>query len=282
MKFYKYHGAGNDFLLADNRDGSIALTGNDIRSLCNRHTGFGADGVMLLEQPGAPSPDSFSPYDFRMEYFNSDGSGGMMCGNGGRCIVAFAKDLGVISTDGRACRFMAPDGVHTAELLENGNPAIVRLKMKDVSCVSELSEDEYFLDTGTRHVVRFVDDVENYDVIGEGRALRQDERFAPVGANANFVSVADNVLKVRTFEKGVEDETLACGTGITAAAIAAYIHGLRPSFKDRVENARGLCYRIKSRIAALEVEFSPEADGSFKDVWLTGPAERVGTIETGL
>ena len=220
MKFYKYHGAGNDFLIADGRGASIDLSAERISSLCDRHTGFGADGLMVLEESG--------DYDFRMRYYNSDGSGGMMCGNGGRCIVAFAADLGY-----KNFHFEAPDGPHEAELLSGEAAAftnaarIVRLGMTNVSGAKPYYGDrscDWFLDTGTRHLVRFVEDIDKLDVVGEGRPLRHDPRFAPVGVNVNFVKVnAPRDIVVRTYEKGVEDETLACGTGITASAMASWI-----------------------------------------------------------
>ena len=219
MVFYKYHGAGNDFLIADGRDESIDLTAQQIASVCDRHTGVGADGVMVLER----DPE----LDFRMRYYNSDGSGGMMCGNGGRCIVAFAADLGFTHFS-----FNAPDGQHIAELIPGTEvPAafsktqrVVRLKMRDVSGAVPYGTD-WFLDTGTRHLVHFVDNVADYDVTGNGRRLRHDPRFAPQGVNVNFVqvNVPGQEITVRTFEKGVEDETLACGTGIVASSLATWL-----------------------------------------------------------
>ncbi len=246
MKFYKYHGAGNDFLIADGRNVRIDLTAGQIAALCDRHTGFGADGLMVLESSGK--------YDFAMRYYNPDGSGGMMCGNGGRCIVAFAADLGCTSF-----RFEAPDGYHEAELLQSqaceadapfsGKPRMIRLKMADVSgarayrgadgCASGLgfaypsgtpgcdagaSSLDWYMDTGTRHLVRFVQDLDSCDVAGGGRILRYDGRFAPVGVNVDFVRInAPGDISVRTYEKGVEAETLACGTGIVASALASWL-----------------------------------------------------------
>ena len=294
QKFFKYHGAGNDFLLADNRDGRLSLSGKQVRHLCDRHTGFGADGVMLLERSDRK--------DFRMVFFNPDGSGGMMCGNGGRCIVSFAADLGVVS--GKfPVEFEAPDGLHTAVILSEaknlksgGDARIIRLKMNDVSEVTLIPEEKAcFLDTGTRHLVKFVTGIDEYPVREEGRALRSDPRFAPEGANVDFVepvilseaprnnrnvilSEAKNLLRVRTFEKGVEDETLACGTGIVASAVAACFKGVlgQSSPDGRVS------YSITASISDLTVDFTPEGKGpSFKarDIWLTGPAEMVGTVE---
>jgi diaminopimelate epimerase len=281
QKFYKYHGAGNDFLLADNRDGLLTLNAGQVRHLCDRHLGFGADGVMLLEKSDAN--------DFRMLFYNPDGSSGMMCGNGGRCIVAYAADLGVVSGKFPVV-FDAPDGVHTANLLprssgDSNGCRQVRLKMSDVSGVEYFKEEKAcFLDTGTRHLVKFVSGLDAYPVIEEGRRLRNDPRFAPEGTNLNFVeplrslSGAEGpVLRVRTFEKGVEDETLACGTGIVASALAAFSQGI----PGKVEDGR-VSYDVQAAIAVLSVDFVPEGTGDglqVSDVWLTGPATFVGSVE---
>lgn len=266
IELHKYSGAGNDFVVLDGRteDVSEFRTAGRIAALCDRRTGFaaadgriGADGLMILTD----DPD----YDFRMEYYNSDGSGGMMCGNGGRCIVAFADALGLKPADGRVFRFVAADGEHTGEILvRKGDCKTVRLRMIDVQEFHP-ALDGWFLDTGTRHFVRFVPDVEMIDVETEGRQARWDPLFAPIGANANFVSVdSDGTLRVRTFEKGVEAETLACGTGITASAIAAYLTSARKSTR----------YDIQARIARLSVDFVPGKD-CFTDVYLTGPADEI-------
>lgn len=270
-KFYKYHGAGNDFLLADNRSGSMSLSSEQIRHLCARHTGFGADGVMLLESGGSSA--------FRMVFYNPDGSGGMMCGNGGRCIVAFAADLGIVKP-GEPIVFEAPDGLHQAKILSEGT---IRLKMKDVTEIKRFAEDgNIFIDTGTRHLVKFVSRLEEYPVLAEGRVLRNDPRFAPAGVNVNFVepTLEDGqvVLNVRTFEKGVEDETLACGTGIVASALAAYSQGI----VAKARPGESVSAAVKAAIASLSVDFVPEEGGrglSFHDVWLTGPTNFVGTLE---
>ena len=274
QKFFKYHGAGNDFLLADNREGYLSLSKDQIRHLCDRHTGFGADGVMLLEKS--------LKKDFRMVFYNPDGSGGMMCGNGGRCIVAFAADLGVVSGN-FPIEFEAPDGLHTAVILSEaknlragGNASLIRLKMRDVKGIKEYVEDDaFFLDTGTRHLVKFVAGLDGYPVREQGKTLREDPRFAPEGTNVNFV---DPSLRVRTFEKGVEDETLACGTGIVASAIAACYKGVPAS--DSKDGR--VSYGIRASIADLSVDFIPSDSGSgfaATDVWLTGPAAMVGTVE---
>ena len=298
QRFSKYHGAGNDFLIADNRDGHLSLSEEVIRHLCDRHTGFGADGVMLLE--------SSSGKDFNMVYFNPDGSGGMMCGNGGRCIVAFAADCGAVSPDSTIV-FDAADGEHIASIPETGRKGekTVRLKMKDVSGITAYpEEDGYFLDTGTRHYVKFVSGLADYPVLSEGPVLRHDSRFAPVGTNVNFVEVADGpastvrtirtvkgdsstleaegqastVLAIRTFEKGVEYETLACGTGIVASAMASFVRGVPPSRTA----GETVAYSVRAAIADLSVEFVPHRNNGLfcaSDVYLTGPACFVGYVE---
>lgn len=302
MTFYKYHGAGNDFLIADGRAIDIDLSAGQIARLCERHTGIGADGVMVLERS--------SDADFRMRYYNSDGSGGMMCGNGGRCIVAFAADLGYESFV-----FEAPDGQHIAEL-ENSveafssEPRIVCLKMKDVqgAALYENRTDamfpDVFLDTGTRHLVHFVEDVGECDVVGTGRSLRYDPRFAPQGVNVNFVRVNDFLpdgnldIDVRTYEKGVEDETLACGTGIVASSMASWIRGVLGGC-DRSSGPVDVSALVHAKIADLKVDFVPRLDGALcleksdfqgnetlpftaEDVWLQGPAVFVAKIEVQL
>lgn len=298
QRFSKYHGAGNDFLIADNRDGHLSLSEEVIRHLCDRHTGFGADGVMLLE--------SGSGKDFNMVYFNPDGSGGMMCGNGGRCIVAFAADCGAVSPDSTIV-FDAADGEHIASIPENGmkGEKTVRLKMKDVSGITAYpEEDGFFLDTGTRHYVKFISGLADYPVLSEGPVLRHDSRFAPVGTNVNFVEVAggpastvrtictakgdsstleaegpaSTVLSIRTFEKGVEYETLACGTGIVASAMASFVRGVPPSRTA----GETVAYSVRAAIADLSVEFVPHRDNGLfcaSDVYLTGPACFIGYVE---
>ena len=280
LKLYKYQGAGNDFLIADNRDGTIefrdgmlysSLSGKakSVADICDRRYGVGADGLMLLENSGS--------YDFRMTYFNSDGSGGMMCGNGGRCIVAFAADMGLDHFD-----FEAADGFHTAEILKaEGNAKTVRLKMKDVSdiCMYDslsnvsVHSEGCFLDTGTRHFVSFVSGLEDYDVVSEGREIRYNAaELQPSGANVNYVEPYEGGIKVRTYEKGVEDETFACGTGIVASCISAYMKGIAPSSRegDRIR------YEVKARRDMLAVDF--RVSEFVEDVWLTGPAAFVAEI----
>lgn len=281
MVFYKYHGAGNDFLIADGRDENIDLTAQQIASVCDRHTGVGADGVMVLER----DPE----LDFRMRYYNSDGSGGMMCGNGGRCIVAFAADLGFTHFS-----FNAPDGQHIAELIPgtevpaafSKTPRVVRLKMRDVSVAVPCGAD-WFLDTGTRHLVHFVDNVADYDVTGEGLRLRHDPRFAPQGVNVNFVqvNVPGQEITVRTFEKGVEDETLACGTGIVASSLATWLATrLAARQSTRCDDLGSCQITVHARISDLSVTFTPSlhpapSASRFTDIWLQGPAAFICRVE---
>ena len=284
MKLYKYQGAGNDFLIADNRngcitekDGVLVYAGPEgdalevrISDICDRRYGVGADGLMLLEK----SED----YDFHMAYFNSDGSGGMMCGNGGRCIVAFAADMGLESFD-----FDAADGFHTAQILNvDGKTKTVRLKMKDVSEYLEYNElsgvelpsSGWFLETGTRHYVRHVEGLDAYDIVSEGRDIRYNaQELKPVGASVNFVEPCSGAIKVRTYEKGVEDETFACGTGIVASCLASYVHGLKPAARCQDGRVR---YDVRAKRDGLSVDFIP--DQLAKDVWLTGPATYVAQI----
>lgn len=280
MKLYKYSGAGNDFVVIDGRGVDVGSYRDvsRIQELCNRQSGFiaadgrvGADGLMILDQcDGA---------DFRMEYYNSDGSSGMMCGNGGRCIVAFAEYLGIKpSGEDTSYVFEAPDGLHTAKVLSrDGDTLTVKLKMVDVNEIVSYS-DGCFLDTGTRHFVCFRDDVEAVVIDKEGPTLRYDPRFAPQGANVNFVTALDGAIKLRTFEKGVEAETLACGTGITASAIASCYKGIAPSAKD--DTSESVSYSVYARIDRMEVSFVPvysyEAElVAAREVFLTGPATLV-------
>ena len=289
MIFYKYQGAGNDFLIADNRDGHLYETGGvlycnatgwskPIAEICDRRYGVGADGLMLLENS--------DKYDFRMAYYNSDGSGGMMCGNGGRCIVAFAADRGIGHFD-----FDAADGFHSANIVKDDSGVkTVRLKMTDVRGMLRYQKlagvtvpsEGYFLDTGTRHYVRFVDSLDSYDIVSEGRNIRtKAHELGPIGANVNFVEpISEGVIKVRTYEKGVEDETFACGTGIVASAMASYVHGVRPRVSEGENGRLNAMYTVHAKRDILAVSFdaSSDAEWSAKNVWLTGPAAFIAEI----
>ena len=287
MKFYKYQGAGNDFLIADNRDSHLreidgVLYGENwskpIAEICDRRYGVGADGVMLLENS--------DKYDFRMAYYNSDGSGGMMCGNGGRCIVAFAADRGIGHFD-----FEAADGFHKANIIKDDHGVkTVRLKMKDVLGMIRYEKllgvnvpsSGYFLDTGTRHYVRFVEGLDSYDIVSEGRTIRfKGHELEPLGANVNFVEPAEEgAIRVRTYEKGVEDETFACGTGIVASAMASYAHGVRPRIGESDSGHINALYTVYAKRDILAVSFDvvPAESWSAENVWLTGPAAFVAEI----
>jgi len=259
--FFKYHGAGNDFIMVDCRkcDESIFQQRN-VELLCNRHLGIGADGLILLLDD--------TKADFRMKYFNSDGKEGSMCGNGGRCIAEFAKDLGIIR---ESALFNGIDGLHKAFLLR---PGFVSLQMIDVEGLKEF-EDGYFLNTGSPHFVTFRENIDAIDVYTEGRSIRQQSRFGRPGTNVNFVeSLGDNRFKMRTFERGVENETLACGTGTVASAISSY-------YKNKTDKSS---YTIKAPGGTLSVKFTPQANGSYTDVWLEGPATFVfkGFIDISL
>jgi diaminopimelate epimerase len=260
MNFVKYHGTGNDFILIDDRQTESFPVDDQpfIEHLCQRRFGIGADGLILLRNtPG---------YDFKMIYFNADGREGSMCGNGGRCIVRFAHDLGLFATK---TRFLAVDGIHEAKV----KGEVISLKMSDVSdTVSTHNRDAVFMHTGSPHFVAFVDDVAGYDVLGKGRQVRHDERFGKQGTNVNFVEVlGDNSLFVRTFERGVEDETYSCGTGVTAAALAAYHrHGMAGPVA------------IKTPGGNLTVSFAATGSDSFNNIWLIGPAVRVFSGEIAM
>ncbi|WP_339611511.1 diaminopimelate epimerase [uncultured Planktosalinus sp.] len=247
--FYKYQGTGNDFVLIDNRQ--LFFSKNDtkfISLLCNRKFGIGADGLILLE--------NHSSLDFKMVYYNADGNQSSMCGNGGRCLVHFANFLGIIQSK---TIFEAIDGVHEASL-EQG---IVSLKMNSVSKVVE--ENEYtFLDTGSPHHITLCENLSNFDVLTHGARLR-NELYGKEGANINFVeSITESTFSVRTYERGVEAETLSCGTGVTAVAIAMHSKGLTKSNKVFLQTSGG----------ELTVSFEKE-EGVYKNVYLTGPAVMV-------
>ncbi|MEI8137787.1 MAG: diaminopimelate epimerase [Bacteroidota bacterium] len=251
LSFYKYHGTGNDFILIDNRLNEISLTIEQINFLCHRRFGIGADGLMLLElEPGC---------DFKMVYYNSDGNPSSMCGNGGRCITAFAKHLGIIENK---ARFIAIDGLHEATIDEN---EVVSLKMQDVKNV-EIGDDYFYLNTGSPHYVKIISDVEKMDVKTNGSAIRYNLRFKEDGTNVNFIERVEDNLFVRTYERGVEDETYSCGTGVTAAALVAAIKG--------ISNGKNNCF-IKTLGGNLEVKFERVLEQNFYNIWLIGPAEMV-------
>jgi diaminopimelate epimerase len=248
--FYKYQATGNDFVMIDNRNGGFP-SGNQegIAQMCHRRFGVGADGLILLEK----DPD----VDFRMVYFNADGAEGSMCGNGGRCAIAFAKFLGI---DKQEYTFRAVDGLHCGVYGEGG----VDLQMGDVSEIRD--KPKYcFLDTGSPHHVQVVPDLDKLKVAEEGRKLRYG-LYGEAGSNINFVGLAEKgPIRVRTYERGVEAETYSCGTGITAVALALHRTGRIDSREVEIDTAGG----------SLSVRFTPLEDGSYTDIWLTGPARQV-------
>lgn len=245
--FYKYQGTGNDFVIVDNRERQFKnTTPENIHRICDRRFGVGADGFMLLEK--------LDGYDFKMVYYNADGNEGSMCGNGGRCMVAFAKYLNIID---KTATFFASDGVHRATI-DNG---IVSLEMKKVDAIERIGND-FFLDTGSPHYIIEVENIRNIDIIEEARKVRYNKRFKEKGTNVNFVQVSEG-LKMRTYERGVEAETLACGTGATAVALVANYHYKMPSpVTIDVEGGK------------LQVSFEAFKKG-YNNVWLKGPALQV-------
>ncbi|WP_248723435.1 diaminopimelate epimerase [Seonamhaeicola sp. ML3] len=253
--FYKYQGTGNDFVMIDNRQ--LTFDKNDTKQvafLCDRRFGIGADGLILLEH--------HETCDFKMVYYNSDGNESTMCGNGGRCLVAFARDLGVITN---TALFEAIDGLHHASI--DGD--IVKLQMVDVNTV-EKHDSHVFLDTGSPHHVQFEEQIEDFDIKTLGANIRYGAPYNEAGSNVNFVKkLNDNTYRVRTYERGVEDETLSCGTGVTAVAIA--MHATKQTHDNLINlNVEG---------GELKVSFEEE-NGTYKNVWLVGPAKFVfkGTI----
>lgn len=260
VDFFKYQGAGNDFIIIDSRKlRSEIFDEASIKKLCHRNFGIGADGLILLQNAEDPK------LDFRMKYFNSDGKEGTMCGNGGRCIVAFAKQLGIINTK---AVFEGIDGFHEAYITDN---LYVKLKMIDVPSYEKLV-DGYLLETGSTHFVIFQNEIDGIDVFNEGRKIRYEKRFGKPGTNVNFVEKMNSGhIKLRTYERGVENETLACGTGAVAAAISSYLE-FRTDKNSYIVDVKG---------GEVEVSFSHDPEKGFSNIWLYGPASFVykGNIE---
>jgi diaminopimelate epimerase len=257
IQFFKYHGTGNDFIIFDNRKNEIpAMTTEQVSFLCHRRFGIGADGVIML--------NAHTQYHFEMKYYNSDGNEGSMCGNGGRCLVKFAYDSGIVKT---TYKFIAFDGEHEAYVTEKG---MIALKMNDVNTIKKIGSD-YALNTGSPHYIHFENSVKEMNVIKKGREIRYKPEYEKEGINVNFVELIQDShkIKVRTYERGVEDETYSCGTGVTAAAIVCY-HNDEGFNQVQVETKGG----------KLSVEYDKEGN-SFKNIWLIGPAEQVfqGTID---
>jgi diaminopimelate epimerase len=256
INFYKYQGTGNDFVLIDNRAGNFpVLETKIINKICDRNFGVGADGFIILQNKEG--------YDFEMVYYNADGSESTMCGNGGRCMVQFAHDLGILKNE---YKFWAIDGEHiaTMSIAYNGNNKIVRLKMQDVQAVE--SEPTYaILNTGSPHYVKMEADVRNMNVVLKGAEIRYSKAFEEKGINVNFVeSTGPYSIYVRTYERGVEDETLSCGTGVTAAA-------LLNAHNDRGFNE----VQVQTKGGMLSVEFDKIDEENFREIYLCGPAQFV-------
>ena len=256
IQFHKYQGTGNDFIILDNRDGRYNDLGlEQIKHLCDRRFGIGADGLMLL--------NTSADYDFEMKYYNADGRESSMCGNGGRCLVKFADYLGIKKP---IYHFIASDGEHKAEIDYDG---IVSLQMKDVNEIKAYHGD-FVLDTGSPHYVKMVNDVMDMDVYRKGMDIRYNSNFAKEGINVNFVQQkTDDEIIVRTYERGVENETYSCGTGVTAAALACFHNEM--GFNDVTVHTKG---------GELTVEYDRIDEDKFANIWLCGPAEKVfeGTI----
>lgn len=250
LHFHKYQGTGNDFIILDNRDGSCHLSTSQISFICHRRYGIGADGLMLL--------NSHPDFDFEMMYYNADGGESSMCGNGGRCLVKFAADRGIHKD---RYHFIAVDGEHEASIKSDGT---VALKMVDVQQVRN-DGGNFILNTGSPHFVHLVDNVMAMNVVEKGRQVRYNELYKDQGINVNFVQQLDDLDKiiVRTYERGVEDETFSCGTGVTAAALVC-------SHNDNGFNH----VEVKTKGGALSVEFDKMND-RFENIWLIGPAVKV-------
>lgn len=248
IPFYKYQGTGNDFIMIDNRN--LAFPKQDIdlvKKMCDRRFGIGGDGLILLE--------NHSEHDFQMVYYNSDGNESTMCGNGGRCLVAFAHFLGVFQN---ITKFNAIDGLHEAEINEN----IVKLKMNDVEVIKKL-ENDYELNTGSPHFVRYTEDVESLDVYKYGAEIRNSSQYKEEGINVNFVSkISEKEIFVRTYERGVEDETYSCGTGVTASCLTLMLN----------TNLNEIA--VKTLGGKLKVS-AEKYDNGFRNIWLEGPAQQV-------
>ena len=249
INFSKYQGTGNDFVIIDNRQNNIVLTTEQIAFICDRKKGIGADGLMLL--------DNKEGYDFEMIYYNANGLEGSMCGNGGRCLTQFAYDIGL---NKKQFNFIAIDGPHESTINEDG---WVYLKMSDVNAVEKNIDSDtpfFVLNTGSPHYIEMVDSINSVDVFGLGQMIRFNDRFKSEGINVNFVQQQDDKIFVRTYERGVENETLSCGTGVTAAAL---ISGIEKLGEQTIQ--------IETLGGKLAVRFNNKGDQVFENIWLMGP-----------
>jgi diaminopimelate epimerase len=261
ISFFKYHGTGNDFILIDDREEILALDALQVSELCDRHFGIGADGLILIRDiPG---------YDFQMKYYNADGSEGAMCGNGGRCSVAFYHELSGSKKEWYS--FMAADGGHKGNIIHFlGNDSQVMIQMNDVEGFREDPEG-IFINTGAPHLVIETNNIKSVDILAEGKRLRNSDHYAPEGTNVDFVENNENFLIIRTYERGVEAETLSCGTGATAAALASAV-----MVKDNLEKSQ----IIETRGGKLSISFS-KIGNRFTNIQLEGPVKKVysGSLE---
>lgn len=256
VNFYKYQGAGNDFIMIDNRNGVFSATKEQIEQMCNRHFGIGADGLILVENT--------SDADFKMVYYNSDGRLSSMCGNGGRCIAAFAIHLGICNHNS-LLRFLAVDGDHTAKVMQSiPNGFLIDLEMQPVQGIEQLDDQTVILDTGSPHYVTLCSDIDSLNLVNIALDIRYNERFAAQGINVNFIQREGANLKVRTYERGVEDETLSCGTGVVASYLAAEVllNGFKPE-------------KILTKGGELQVTAEKKSPEYFTNVHLIGPAVQV-------
>lgn len=244
LEFYKYHGTGNDFILIDNFDGQIHLTSDQIISLCSRKFGIGSDGLILLEKSEIA--------EYKMNFYNPDASQSL-CGNGARCTFQFARDLKIIGED---CQFEAIDGIHLAKLNEDDTISIL---MNSVSKL-ELSHKHYYINTGSPHFIEYRNNLTDFDLITTAREIRYNDRFKEKGTNVNFVKEIDSQhVEMRTYERGVENETFSCGTGVTAVALSM---GLRHPNSSKIN--------VKTKGGELSVQFKYEKN-MFDEIWLNGP-----------
>lgn len=254
INFYKYQGTGNDFVMIDNRDNVFPDDISYVQKLCDRRFGVGADGLILIENH--PS------LDFEMVYFNADGSKSL-CGNGSRCAVNFARQLGIIENE---TNYLTIDGPYNATI---DNDEKVHIHMRDIEGL-EIKNDDFFLNNGSPHHIIFTDNNAQTDVYNEGKTIRESDAYKPGGTNVNFVEIIDeHSIDVRTFERGVEDETLSCGTGVTASSLAASKKGVSSPV------------RVKTKGGHLSVKFDSNDNGKFENIWLSGPAQLVfeGNLE---
>lgn len=252
LHFYKYEGTGNDFVIIDDREELFQFGQSAIEKICDRKYGIGADGLILLRND--------SEVHFKMVYFNSDGNESSMCGNGGRCITHLAHYAGMT---GQTARFRAIDGIHQGQIEEDN---IINLSMQGVNHI-EVLNDIYILDTGSPHYVKFVENTNDIDLIDYGRSIRNSPPYNEKGINVNVVEKLDmDTIFVRTYERGVEDETLSCGTGVVAAALCHHLNS-----KDKTATN----YKVHTKGGNLEVAFIPTDNSSFKEIWLKGPVSMV-------